>query len=199
VRVGEADPERLSSRVGRKPKECLAWALRFAQRDPQAMTRGDWANAEGELRAFLDVSVAPFAPGTLGALLGVFREEIQGAHRSLRTAITAALRHERIPLARTTETAEWRADLGRYVINHMLPEVPSRAVMKFVHLLAIAGDVLRVCPAPRARGQGGETCGIWFVQTRPQAVYCSPRCQSRATTRAYLTSREKRPARRKAR
>jgi hypothetical protein len=199
-RGAAADRERLSRRVGATPKECLAWAVHFAQRDPDTMTVGDWANAEGELRAFLGVSVGPFAPGTLGAFFGVARENIQGAHRALRAAIIAALRHEPIPLGRTTETAEWRPDLGgRYAIGLTLPEVPSWTARQFVHLLAMAGDVLRVCPAPPPRGQEGETCGTWFVQMRPQGVYCSPRCQSRATTRAYMAAQEKPPRRRTAR
>lgn len=188
----EADRRRHSRRVGTRPKECVAWAVRFAQRDPQTMTAGDWANAEGELHAFLGVNVGPYAPDTLGAQLGLEPESIQEAHRALRGAIATALRHERIPLGRTTETAEWRPDLGRYAIGVPFPEVRSWTMKHFVQLLAMAGDVLRVCPAPAPRARDGRRCDTWFVQMRPQGVYCSPRCQSRATTRAYEAARQPR-------
>jgi len=50
---------------------------------------------------------------------------------------------------------------------------------------------VKECPAPLARGAKDERCGRWFLAGRPNQIYCSPRCQSRATTRAARETQAK--------
>ena len=49
---------------------------------------------------------------------------------------------------------------------------------------------MRTCPAPKIRGKAGETCDLPFHPKRPNQVYCSATCQSRANTRASRTDTE---------
>src|SRR4030095_1821144 len=44
---------RFVGRVGTEPTARLAWAVAFAQRDPEQMTGGDWENAVRELAVYL--------------------------------------------------------------------------------------------------------------------------------------------------
>ena len=92
----------------------------------------------------------------------------------------------------------WPRGDGRYTLTQA---DPSRASVAALHQLAqemeVAGHLLKACAAPPPRGKATERCGRWFVQRRPQQAYCSPQCQSRASTRAYRAGRGKTPPRRR--
>ncbi len=63
-------------------------------------------------------------------------------------------------------------------------EWETRALHVLGQLIDECGHLLKECPAPASRGTEGETCGKWFLASRPNQKFCSAQCQSRTTTRA---------------
>jgi len=205
----EQEVRRAARRVGVTSENRLAWAIAFAQRSPETMTQGDWVNAQSELAALLGAE--PGSP--LELLWPVGRRETEVAQRTFRRVLDAAVRRRDVPLGRhelfldwlpwprsspPRGMARWPPGDGRYSLIHLDRKRPAAAALhRLGQDLELAGHFLKACPAPAPRGKPTESCGRWFIQRRPQQAYCSPQCQSRASTRAYRAEREKRPPRRR--
>ena len=199
---------RAARRVGVGSIDRLAWAADFAQHPPETRTHGDWASAQAELAAFL--AAEPGSPFEF--LWTVSRRETDTARRSFRRVFDGVVRRREVPLGRHELVlgwhrwprtpprggGRWPPGDGRYSLTQA---APMRASVAALHRLAqdleVAGHLLKACPAPPPRGRGDDRCGRWFVQRRPQQAYCSPQCQSRASTRAYRAQRGKTPRRRR--
>ena len=203
------DIRRAARRVGVSAKDRLPWAIAFAQRPPESMTQGDWANAQAELAVFLGAEPGP----PLEELWRVGRGKAEAAQRAFRRVLDGVVRRRDVPLGRhelflnwlpwprtspPRGMARWPHGDGRYSLIHLDRKRPAVAALhRLGQDLELAGHFLKACPAPAPRGKLSESCGRWFIQRRPQQAYCSPRCQSRASTRAYRTERRKRPPRRR--
>jgi hypothetical protein len=188
------------SRVGSTPREQLAWAIRLAEDNPGTATPPDWENRRGEIAAFVCQHddhewLAPvgqrFAAPT--------EDEARQIQRRLGEVIAKVIardRHISFGPVRMVSGILWREDLGRYQTWAAGPGWERQAIDILGRLLVEHGHLVKECPAPAPRGSRGTSCGKWFVASRPRQDYCSARCQSRATTRAY---RQRAPAPRRAR
>jgi hypothetical protein len=82
----------------------------------------------------------------------------------------------------------WNPSAKRWQPWEELPPKASwieRASRVLGRLILDAGHLLRECPAPK----GSRPCGKWFVANRPRQEYCSPKCQTRVTSRAWRKRR----------
>ncbi|MDP2604575.1 MAG: hypothetical protein Q8S00_18620 [Deltaproteobacteria bacterium] len=119
--------------------------------------------------------------------------------------VRAALNHEKIPVMNQQVSLTWWEPKKRFIewIEHDGHDcLEDAAVLAMRDLLLRHGHLLKECPAPASRGKKGEKCETVFVASRPNKSYCSPQCQTRATTtaareRATLISSLKTPAVRK--
>lgn len=208
------DIQAAQPRVGGTPHQRLDWAVRFAYRPLDGLTRGDWSNVRLELTAFAGVLIREHDVDEVGrrsltrrrperdAPAGYSPEDVQTLHREFARIIGDLLRSDRVDVGmyELTLTIERfpvpPAGSTRPVrLTTSFPPGTSRATHVLAHLLGLYGHLVKECPAPLARGARDERCGRWFVAARPNQVYCSARCQSRATTRASRSavSRGKRP------
>jgi hypothetical protein len=77
----------------------------------------------------------------------------------------------------------WSPTANRFVEETWFPQgYETAAVRALGKLLVDYGHLVKECPAPKFRGKLGETCETLFVANRPNRMYCSGACQSRATT-----------------
>jgi len=199
---------RAGRKVGFRSADRLAWAVALAERRLETMTQGDWANAQSELAAF----ICPEPGSRLEFQWRAPRRETEVAQRVFRRILDGVIRRRDVRLGRHELVLSWfpwprtpprgggrwpQGD-GRYTLSQA---DPTRASVAALHRLAqemeVAGHLLKACAAPPSRGKVTERCGRWFVQRRPQQAYCSPQCQSRASTRAYRAERSKTPSRRR--
>ncbi len=94
--------------LGRTPKERLAWAIDFVQKDLRALTPGDWLNLRSHLSAFAwtDVlsSVSPLLRSHRGLMVERLRyalaseEEARQAHETFRQILDRVIRQTRVDL-----------------------------------------------------------------------------------------------------
>jgi hypothetical protein len=190
-------------RVGRSPQGQLGWALRLAQRQPESMTPGDWDNMRHEITAFLALH-GYSSQSPVGHRLGLPPEEV--AHeirKQLHEILAAVIQRGPDPIhlgrIQTMLGLCWRDDVQRFTRWTASTGYPSLIASALQPLLEQHGHLVRACGAPSPRGGADETCGLWFVAARVQQRFCSPRCQSRATTRAYREKSAPRNRRPKAR
>lgn len=218
---------RFVGRVGTEPTARLAWAVAFAQRDPEQMTGGDWENAVRELAVYLGPylvtvgqALAAKEDEPLGVALGwhdrpawwarvlgdkalgqLDTDRAQSVQRVLARAI-AQIMTDAAPLETPHTTATPVSLTGPRGPRRLVSAI-DRAPVTVLALRAVADDLeaaseqLRVCAAPLRRTD--RPCGTWFVQTRPQQAYCSHRCRSRAATRAARAAQQTRTRGRTAR
>jgi hypothetical protein len=162
----------VDARVGRTPTDRLKWAVRFAQRELDTFTPGEWTGIAEELRAFLTF---PF--GRAHARLpehplttldewpsrAATEAHIRAVHRALKKFIEALV------LDTWADTGKLR--VGISVLLTPNPEEPTRsgvtvvaktdsivtkALWSLATLLTAYGDRLRQCPE----------CQRFFVASR---------------------------------
>ena len=132
----------------------------------------------------------------------------QNILRSWQDMIQAALRRDPIRLVTRQGslvrfvTADrsliWFEPQNRYLEATMpLEYYEELAAQALANLLLKHGHLIKGCPAPRLRGKPGERCENVFVASRPNKLYCSSACQSRATTAEKRKRDEKAPKRMK--
>jgi hypothetical protein len=138
---------------------------------------------QAEMYAFVaSLSLAP-----LGGGVYLRTRPIEKAANSIlkewQKMIQSALKHDAIFVAKTEAFLMWWKPKNRYVeqtkYQNYFEDAASRALAR---LLLTHGHLIKECPAPRLRGKPGEKCENIFVASRPNKVYCSSACQSRATT-----------------
>ena len=202
--------EQIQMRVGREPRERLAWALAFAQRDLSCLTVGDWENIRWELWAF---TLIPFwKPAEARASQGRVYEAYDFAEQadviSAQTKFgetLADLQHKGfsmigpvaeiliVPWSRTEKGQTLRVALEELTPGEFPPpdslywplsDFSTYAESRFGLLIGQFGEYLQICPK--------KDCGRWFVANRSNQDYCSSRCQMRAATNRYRKKKEKR-------
>jgi hypothetical protein len=194
---------RMQERVGKSPRERLAWAVRAVQQPQKDLTPGDWSNLTAELtvfaygrgftamhapQAYRDQLQAlaedlPLPPQKPGSDFPMSQQAAKAALDRMGEIIAAAVRHEMVVITRGRVHAlgwipnfkKWLPLPGGLTFNERVAEALG-------HLLEQVGHLLKACPAPLPRDT--EMCNTWFVASRPRQRYCSSTCQSRVTTRA---------------
>ncbi len=191
--------EQFLSRISREPRDRLAWVVTLVQRGTGAMTRGDRANLQGELAAFLSLGVMGLAreslrPGATWSkalrkisVVTPLPDDIPGILMQVKRMIGPVVKRQRILLEERTGPIEllWNTAFGRwYPCDNRKLNMADLAAHALTPLILDYGHLVKECPAPGVRAKSGETCGLWFVAKRPNQDYCSATCQSRASTRA---------------
>ncbi len=199
--VGPEEIAQVEPRVGLTPQARLQWALDFARRDLAKLTPGEWADLRRALVAF-DVATIPHdqmrAPWVEKFLQGMTNpesfplspvpipsvQEVHDAQRQFHSLISRLLETGGVEIP-----IEMKVDLhilqkpvhGRTFFSLASSAKGGRGPLglyTLANLLGGLGILLRKCPELK--------CGQrWFVASRPNRRYCSPGCQSRATSRAY--------------
>lgn len=187
--------------VGETPRERLAWAMKFVQGNPRALSAGERLNDQLALAAFEGQG----SGGTITRWTDRWGNrdlhkptpaETDKAREQMARVLRAVVRREAVKVGpiTSTERLEWNSQQGRFYLWQTVGTSWSeRPVLALNRLIVDHGHLVKECPAPAVRAKAGETCGVWFVANRPKQEYCSARCQTRAATRAY---REENPGRR---
>jgi hypothetical protein len=162
--------EGAKDKVGRTARARLAWALQFAQQDPEELTAGELLDARIMLHAFSHPSDTWDSPVQLvylpdAASVAEARREIASLLLPLKPN---QIRTGKIEL--TYEVSCTKAD-GPPVVGFM--SRTGGAVMGFIHLLNEYRTELRRCRDPK--------CRHWLTG-RPNKHFCSITCLSRTTT-----------------
>jgi hypothetical protein len=189
----ESSLQPYAARVGRSALEQLIWALRLAQQRPKEMTPADWENVRYEISAFCHLAGHRWVPPVGSAVATPSLEEAQEIREQLEKIVTAVI--HRTPYVefgwqRIKSGILWRADLECYHTWSVGAGWNFQVMSTLGDLLARYGHLVRACTALLPRSREG-VCGIWFVAARAQQRFCSPRCQTRATTRAYRDTHPK--------
>ncbi len=206
--------EQIQMRVGREPRERLAWALVFAQRDLGSLTPGDWENIRWELWSFTltpwwKLAEAGWGQGRIYEAYD-FPEQADVISAQTKFGETLAdLQHKGfsmigpvaeiliVPWSRTEKGQTLRVALEELTPGEFPPpdslycplsEFSIYAESRFGLLIGQFGEYLQICPE--------EDCGRWFVANRSNQDYCSSRCQMRAATNRYRQKRKKRKKKR---
>jgi hypothetical protein len=123
-------------------------------------------------------------------------EDVKAVLNGFDVMLAAVKERREVPVGRfqARRVVRWLNFPAQKCVRYMIrDEVESnqtwelRARVRLARVIEEAGHLLKECPAPAPRGEAGDTCGIWFVASRPNQEYCSATCQSRATTRAQRT------------
>lgn len=117
------------------------------------------------------------------------REPVRRFHNRILKAwqnmIQCALNREAVFVVRdhASVVLTWSLTRSRFIEETwFFEEYPVSAARALGKLLVDYGHLVKECPAPKLRGKPGELCETWFVASRPNKLYCSSACQSRATT-----------------
>lgn len=183
-------------RIGESEDDRLRWLVEVVQRE-RKLTPGDQDNLALELVAFAIAGnplpesyashVAKYFDPMKHSVGPLEPHQVQRVLDRLRQVLCAVVRREQF-MAVSEEGAGRRAffqPTGRWI--ELPPEklpIDELAARALDRLILQYGHFVKACPAPELRTTTGATCGRWFVASRPSQDYCSPRCQSRATTRA---------------
>jgi len=185
----------VQGRVGMTPRARLQWALDFARRDLATLTTFDWENLRREIMAF-DIFLIPYdqaatarpaqrleesvrVPATfpLQPVPLPNREKLQRSHDDFQQYISPLIQKKevKIPLGGSTVYVLPTPVHGR-TFFHVQNRGPL-GLTTLAHLLGAFAPLVRACAE--------QQCGRWFVAGRLNQHYCSPRCQSRATSRVH--------------
>lgn len=199
-RVLADEVEQVQPRVGRTPVGRLQWALDFAQKDLNTITRGDWANLRRELAAFGGPLVSHDQVKNrwvLEALRELGRHQ-WGSQSYMELPTEEETRRAQAEFRRIVERLLSRgtAEIGPVQVSYYVgrrdkTQIPPErraflisrtrtavpGLVQFAHWLGAYAALVGACPEPK--------CRRWFVAGRTNQQYCSTRCQTRATTRAY--------------
>jgi hypothetical protein len=176
------------------PRTRLSWAVVFAQAWLERPSKEDLRRLSATrdvhgirvmLKAFTDWAGGTAAERRKGISLFT-DDEMRTTQQRFRRILEEYLEHQTASIGRFYVELRVITINGRpYLIQDNgaldLPPV-DRAVFALGLLLHEHTDPLRVCRAPKYRGNEGETCGRWLVG-RPDRIYCSDTCRNRATTR----------------
>jgi len=173
-------------------------------RPPTAQEKHDLAT---NMYAFVaSCGFAPIGGPVTLTLTGKIDRDASGNPINLRTRINnEILRHwdnmiqhvlSREPVEivpdRISTVLAWSEHTNRFAEQTWFPQdYHTAAARAFAKLLVDYGHLIKECPAPKLRGHIGQKCETVFVASRPNKLYCSSACQSRATT-AGLRERDKR-------
>jgi len=179
------------ARVGATPAAKLRWAVALVDRSFRGMTPGDWLNLRLEIEVFVRGGRADSEPYP-GECETPSEEEAREIAKEFYRILEKVVARESVHLG--TFKAEYelgwfgdRCNLFERPLNGWVPT----AVKYLGHLVAEYGHLVRVCQAPALVADGGGICQTWFVADRPRRIYCSARCTSRATTKAYREAKRK--------
>lgn len=206
--------EKIQMRVGREPRERLAWALAFAQRDLDSLTPGGWEDIRWELWAF---TLIPFwkpaeAGGDQERIYEAYDFAEQADVISAQTKFGETLwdlQHKGwsmigpvtelliVPWSKTETGQHFRVAFEALTHGAVpspgslywpLSEFSTYAESRFGLLIGQFGEYLHICPE--------KDCGRWFVANRTNQDYCSSRCQMRSATNRYRQKKKKRKKKR---
>jgi CGNR zinc finger protein len=200
--IGQIQP-----RVGVTPAQRLQWALDFAKEDLNALSTGDWHNRRRELVAFdgwvipheqvksrrllkgLPVGI-PQPPAELSGQVPLpTPEEVRNIQVDVRRVVETLLTTGEVSMSRIQASfVILRDPKGRWGYCGRMPIPGTWGALTFAELLGGFAPLVRECPEPG--------CKRWFVASRANKWYCSTKCQSRATTRAYRGTKSDRRSRR---
>jgi hypothetical protein len=168
----------------------LEWAIHLAEQSPKTITPGDWENFRHEISAFCQEAGPTWAPRVGETVALPSEDEARSIHKALGEMIANAVQRKPTSLGMYARGDDlfWNEWQGRFSLGSSGEGWHRQAMNTLAHLLVEFGHLVRECPALKPRGEEGETCGTWFVANRPRQTFCSPRCQSRATTKAYRQS-----------
>jgi hypothetical protein len=210
-----SDLDSYQARIGIDPIERLAWALRFAEQDESQWTGLDREAWRWQLMLFRETPIFWWErlPTSFEVLrerfgrppqqnVGAFKwhvpdNELMASVRLEFQKILGRLREKGEYAAgprlhfvivaggsrRSPEPQDFKpplyADTGILSRGELIKvgDFKDSAVFKFCELLAGHAGSLRVCAE--------ERCQRWFADRKPSQRFCSPRCQSRSTTRLY--------------
>ncbi len=175
----EAAGQRIEAENGGR----VGWVLRFAQKDLRTLTAGDWYNLRLELAAF----ILPFQETKEDVTLPS-RHEVRQIHQRFRAVLSELIRVGRVKIGgyRSIELIRDQTGATSILIQPSSSASPTQPYLLYLSILLFERrDLVKACPAPAPRGARGESCGQWFLARRPNQVYCSRRCQTRASTRTF--------------
>jgi hypothetical protein len=193
----------IAKRIGQTAREKLAWAVHAVQQRPGDLLPGDWDSLRTELAGFVTQRLVDQFHSSIAMWSedeGFDRpsqEEAKAMLTKMGAMIEAAIKRQPVPIAKVGGTLvlvssgfagkepTWHRSWGGVNFGW-----PDRAALALGDLIEKEGSLLKECPAPAIRAKEGETCGEWFVATRPRQEYCSGTCQSRASTRANRAGTE---------
>lgn len=198
--------EKHQPRVGKKPEARLQWAIDFAASDLASLTGGDRENLRRDLAAFAYTPQVPdvkrYVRSSLvrGEVARLGRHDWQGAYGEM--PMWEEVQQAQVTFRRTLEQflTEGEVRLGPLKITYYIVRTDIRfkaetnerrsdflervhqedapwGLLPFARLLGAFGFKLETCPEP--------TCRRLYVVRRINQHFCSTRCQSRTTTRAY--------------
>ncbi len=217
-RVLMAEIQRHHLRVGWKPEERLQWAIDFAFGGLPAVTEGDRQNLRRDLAAFSGTPQVPDARHYVtshfvrGEIARLGHHDWQGAYGEIPTwaEVEQARGEFRKLLDRVLRIGQYT--LGPFPVTYYigvgLPTDPPRprqshffervkhegaawGLITLARLLGAFGSKLEQCPE--------ATCRRLYVARRVNQHFCSTRCQSRTTTRAYRSRKREEEVKRAAR
>ncbi len=161
----------------------LAWAIDFAQTEPDGLAPTGWYNLRLELAAFL-IPFSVEAPQRYGSMPS--DDEVREVHESFARIFSTLMRDHRVKIGRY----DVELDVDRNGVAGIGLRSASRTGPYITWLMLLIFEVrgqymIRTCPAPAPRARKGQACGRWFLASRDTQIYCSRRCQSRAATQAF--------------
>jgi hypothetical protein len=178
-------------------RQRLVWAVAFAQEPLSQLSPGRLYDLRLEFTVFLVWAGGRSFVGQSNEVALPSVEELDAAQAGFSQIIACVVKGEDILVGHYAVTLTLRAKNGRahlseglnlkevtvpeqarYGLARVLGEL-DRALMEAGYL----GPIIKACPAPKVRGADAEPCGRWFVG-RPNQVYCSSQCQTRAASRA---------------
>jgi hypothetical protein len=198
-RRGQPGPvglETIIPRIGKTPRARLAWAVNLVHRDLKSLTPGDYENLRLELAAFLYRPIPDRYFRHLKAHLGELPSrplepvpwpEVPDILHRIREVIECVVRREPFSALENAGTLRliWNQHERRWFHVFITQDsLADQAADTLWPLIVAWGHLVRTCPAPKKRGKPGEACGAWFVAKRPNQLFCTSMCQSRASTRA---------------
>jgi hypothetical protein len=176
-----------SQRLG-TPEKRMRWALEFANKPLAKLTPGDWLNVQLELAVFRTPWVVGKTPQLSGETAvpvtnrsGIFPEiqQVVAVHKHFNERLQQYARIGGMNFQIPGETLfqVGRGEEGKRTFDFSVQDYVADCVIKLMKLTADFGNLVRICPKDK------HGCGLWFLATRTDKVFCNKTCVSRATSR----------------